>query len=221
MQIDRDKNQAGEVMPNHAEVTAAVKKLFDVRMSLVPYLYAALNEYHLHGTPLNRALVMDWPDDPKTATIDDQFMCGPSIMVAPMFNGQTHRSVYLPKGTWYDFWTDEKYEGGRTIDVSKPAEIGPVFVKGDTLLPLAAPTEHFSDDTCYDITVKVYGDHPVAASLFEDDGVSNDFLQGKQNRIDLTWGNGEGSETKTGTYTGPKRYKIDGWVQTGSKAGAK
>jgi alpha-D-xyloside xylohydrolase len=218
MQVDREKNNAGQVMADHAEVTAAVKKLFEVRMSLVPYLYSAFNEYHLHGTPPNRALVMDWPEDPNVAAIDDQFMCGPSIMVAPMFTGQTHRSVYLPKGTWYDFWTGEKYEGGRRIDIGKPAEIGPVFVKGDTLLPLAAPTERFADNTCYDITVRVYGDHPSAAALFEDDGVSNDFQQGKQNRIDLTWAEGKGSEVRTGSYAGPARYRIVGWDRVASKA---
>ncbi len=218
LQVDRAKNNAGEVMANHAEVTAATKKLFDLRMSLVPYLYAAFNEYHLHGTPPNRALVMDWPDDPKVATIDDQFMCGPSIMVAPLFPGQTHRTVYLPKGTWYDFWTKEKYDGGQTIDISKPPEIGPVFVKGDTLLPLAAPTEHFDDDICYDITVNVYGDHPAATTLFEDDGVSNDFEQGKQNRIDLSWSDGKGTAVKNGAYAGPKRFKIVGWTKARAKA---
>jgi alpha-D-xyloside xylohydrolase len=218
LQVDRDKNNAGEMMPNHAEVTAATKKLFDVRMSLVPYLYSAFNEYRLNGTPPNRALVMDWPDDPSVATIDDQFMCGPSIMVAPLFIGQTHRTVYLPKGTWYDFWTGEKYEGGKKIDISKPPEIGPVFVKGDTLLPLAAPTEHFDDNICYEITVKVYGDHPAATSLFEDDGVSNDFQQGKQNRIDLTWADGKGTAVRTGAYAGPPRYRIAGWTNVGAKA---
>jgi alpha-D-xyloside xylohydrolase len=217
MQVDRAKNNAGEIMPNHAEVTAAAKKLFDVRMSLVPYLYSAFNEYHLHGTPPNRALVMDWPDDPNAATIDDQFMCGPSIMVAPLFTGQTHRSVYLPRGTWYDFWTNEKYTGGKTIDIAKPPEIGPVFVKGDTLLPLAAPTERFDDHARYEITVRVYGNHPAATSLFEDDGVTNDFQNGKQNHIDLTWADGKGSQTTTGTYTGSSRYRIAGWVKVGEK----
>jgi alpha-D-xyloside xylohydrolase len=192
-------------------VTAATKKLFDVRMSLVPYLYAAFNEYRLNGTPPNRALVLDWPDDPNVATIDDQFMCGPSIMVAPMFKGQTERTVYLPKGTWYDFWTNEKYDGGQKIQIRKPPEIGPVFVKGDTLLPLAAPTEHFDDNICYEIAVKVYGDHPAATSLFEDDGVSNDFQLGKQNRIDLLWVDGKGTVTTTGNYAGPKRYQVVGW----------
>jgi alpha-D-xyloside xylohydrolase len=218
LQVDRDKNNAGEIMPNHAQVTAATKKLFDVRMSLVPYLYAAFNEYRLNGTPPNRALVLDWPKDPNVATIDDQFMCGPSILVAPMFKGQNERSVYLPKGTWYDFWTDEKYEGGQKIQIRKPPEIAPVFVKGDTLLPLAAPTEHFDEKICYDITVKIYGDHPTATSLYEDDGVSNDFQQGKQNRIELTWRDGEGTVASTGAYTGPKRYNIAAWTKAGAKA---
>ncbi len=212
MQVDKAKNNAGEVMDNHAQVTAAVRKLFDLRMSLVPYLYAAFNEYHLHGTPVNRALVLDWPDDPNVATIDDQFMCGPSIMVAPLFSGETSRWVYLPKGAWYDFWTGEKFEGGTKINVTKPAEIAPVFVKGDTLLPLAKPIEHFRADTCYEITVRVYGDSPAATRLFEDDGVTNDFLTGHQNQLELSWKGGKGLATSSGSYTGQSRYKIVGWT---------
>ena len=215
MQVDKAKNNAGEVMANHTEVTAAVRKLFGLRMSLVPYLYAAFNEYHLHGKPVNRALVLDWPEDPNVATLDDQFMCGPSIMVAPLFSGETSRTVYLPKGTWYDFWTGEKFEGGKTINVSKPTEIGPIFVKGDTLLPLAKPTEHFQADACYEITVQVYGDAPTSTRLFEDDGVTNDFLKGTQNQIELSWKAGKGNATSSGSYTGQSRYKIVGWKAIG------
>ncbi|MDE3066702.1 MAG: hypothetical protein KGJ60_04035 [Verrucomicrobiota bacterium] len=57
-------------------------------MRLVPYLYSAFNTYHRHGTPPIRALVLDWPHDPRVREIDDQFMFGPSLMVAPMFTGE-------------------------------------------------------------------------------------------------------------------------------------
>lgn len=155
-----------------------------------------------------RAIVVDYPDDKNTALIDDQFMCGPSLLVAPMFKGDTARAVYLPAGNWYDFWTGEKLAGGRTIGVTKPLDQIPVFVKGDTLLPLAKPVERFTNNLTYELTVRVYGENPESFVLFEDDGVTNNFAQGHQNQITLTWDGKEIKQQKTGKYSGTARYKI-------------
>ena len=89
------------------------------RMSFIPYLYSAFNEYHRTGKPLPiRALVLDWPKDPKVRQLDDQFMFGDSVLVAPIFAGETHRQVYLPAGEWHDFWTHAKIHGGTTIEAT-------------------------------------------------------------------------------------------------------
>jgi alpha-D-xyloside xylohydrolase len=209
-QLDMAKNNAGEVMPNHAAVTAVVKELFDLRTSLIPYLYSAFNDYHLRGIPPIRALVVDWPSDHETADIDDEFMAGSSLLVAPIFKGQTDRSVYLPAGTWYDFWTHEKIEGGQKVRVSKPLDQIPIYVKDNSLLPLATPIERIASDTCFDVTVNVFGKKPANFTLYEDDGVSYDFEKGAQNQIVLSW-NGQGSQAKTGGYKGPSRYRVVGW----------
>ena len=74
----------------------------------------------------------------QRAGVDDEYLFGASLLVAPLFTGQAKRSVYQPAGDWYDFWTHAKHAGGRAIEVAKPADQIPVFVKGDTLLPLAA-----------------------------------------------------------------------------------
>lgn len=210
-QINKAKNNKGELMAEREQATKTMRQLFELRMSLIPYLYSAFNEYRLRGTPPSRAMVMDWPDDPKTQKLDDQFMFGPSLLVAPLFTGQSKRSVYLPAGDWYDFWTHEKIAGGRSIEVAKPIEQIPVFVKGHTLLPLAKPVEHVANDTCFELTVLAFGTQPAAFPLFEDDGVSYDFEQGKQNQIKLTWDGQQGAEAKTGAYAGPARYKIAAW----------
>lgn len=214
IQVDRGKNNAGQIMPDHEAVTATTRKLLELRMSLIPYLYSAFNEYHLHGTPPIRAMVLDWPSDPKTALIDDQFMCGPSLLVAPMFKGESSRSVYLPAGDWYDFWTGEKIEGGKTISVAKPIDQIPVYVKSNSLLPVAKPVEHITTDTVFDVAVRVYGDAPEPFTLFDDDGISNDFASGKQNQIRLTWKDNGISQQKSGDYSGPTRYRIRGIAAT-------
>ena len=209
-QIDRDKNNHGEFMPGREEVTAGVRRLLELRMSLVPYLYSAFNDYHLNGTPPVRALVLDWPAESKVREIDDQYMFGPSLMVAPMFAGEKTRSVYLPKGDWYDFWTHAKYSGDQTITATNAQEQIPLFVKGGTLLPLARPVESIATNTCFDITVHGFGASPADFVLYEDDGVSSVFEAGTQNRIRLHGDQKSHSEERTGNYTG-KRYRIVDW----------
>lgn len=215
MQLKTDKSIAGEVMPEHETVTAVMKKLFELRMSFIPYLYSAFNDYYRRGVPPMRALVADWPSDPATYDIDDEFMVGPSLLVAPIFKGENQRSVYLPAGTWYDYWTHEKIEGGRRLDVAKPVDQIPLYVKDNSLLPLAAPVEQITPATCFDVTAQVFGAKPVPFTLYEDDGTTCDFEQGKQNQIVLKW-DGQGSEKKTGGYQGPARYKITDWKPVAS-----
>ncbi|MEI6074120.1 MAG: TIM-barrel domain-containing protein [Verrucomicrobiota bacterium] len=211
LQMNMEKSNAGELMPGHEEATALIKKLFELRMSLIPYLYSAFNDYRLTGTPPMRALVMDWPNDPMTYAVDDEFMVGPSMLVAPMFAGQGKRSVYLPAGTWYDFWSNERMQGGRKIEVSKPLERIPIYVKEDSIIPLAYPVQHITKTTVFDLTVKVYGLKPAPFVLFEDDGESNDYLSGKQSRVSLLWSGTSGQIERRGDYTGPARYTVSQW----------
>ncbi|MFI5385665.1 MAG: TIM-barrel domain-containing protein [Fimbriimonadales bacterium] len=216
LQLNADKSNAGVQMPEAAETTARVRKLFKLRMSLIPYLYSAFNEYHQTGLPVIRALVVDYPDDAQTAAIDDQFMFGPSILVAPMIEGQKSRSVYLPTGDWVDFFTGEKLAGGKKITATKSLDEMPLYVKANTLLPLAAPVNHVSSGTVFDLTVRVYGDHPSGFTLYEDDGETYDFENGAQNRLTLSWSNGTGSIKREGPFK-PVRYRIDHWEQVSGR----
>lgn len=211
LQIDKDKNNNGEWMPDHEQVTDEIRKLLQLRMSFVPYLYSAFNEYHLKGIPPIRALVLDWPNDPAVRQIDDQYMFGSSVMVAPMFLGQKTRSVYLPTGDWYDFWTHQKYAGGQTIQAANGPDQIPLYVKAGTLLPLAKPVEHIGTNTVFDLTAYAFGAHPADFTLYEDDGVSDAFASGGQNQVRLHWDNGVHSVERTGQYSGAARYQVVNW----------
>ena len=210
-QIDRDKSNQNQLMSSHEEVTAGIRKLLQLRMSFVPYLYSAFNEYHLTGKPPIRALVLDWPEDAKVRRIDDQYMFGDTVMVAPMFAGQHKRSVYLPAGDWYDFWTQNKYVGGQTIEATNGQKQIPLFVKGDSLLPLAEPVEQIGPETCFNITVHVYGVHPADFVLYEDDAISDAFKTGKQNQVRLHWDEKSHSVKRTGGYAQPIRIQVNNW----------
>jgi len=218
VQVDKDKNNAGIAMEDQEEATNAVRSLFQLRMSLIPYLYSAFMDYATTGTPPIRALVSDWPQQSDLHNVDDQFLFGPSLMVAPLLAGQTQRSVYLPQGTWHNFWTGETLEGGRSISaVTSPLDQVPMYVRDNSILPLAESVEHITQDTKFELTVRVYGTTPEPFVLYADDGISNDYLRGVQSEVTLTWKDGTGHVASVGGYTGPDRYKVKSWDLRGAK----
>jgi alpha-D-xyloside xylohydrolase len=212
LQIDRDKNNNGQFMADHDEITAGVRKLLQLRMSFVPYLYSAFMDYHSNGIPPIRALILDYPDDPETREIDDEFMFGPSVLVAPLFAGQKDRPVYLPKGDWYDFWTHQKFAGGRTIQATNDVRQIPLYVKSGALLPMAEPVEFIKTNTCFSLEVEAFGPGPAQYVLYEDDGETDAFKDGKQNRVCLQWNDDGHSLERTGEYKSV-RYRVSSWTR--------
>ncbi len=212
-QVDRGKNNDDQLMSatERQALTEGVRQVLQLRMSFIPYLYSAFNEYRISGQPPVRALVLDWPEDPKVRQIDDEFMFGDSVLVAPIFSGQKSRPVYLPAGDWYDFWTHRKIVGGVSIEATNGVKQIPLFVKGGTLLPLAKPVEYIKPDTCFEITVNLVGNQPADFILYEDDGITTAFSQGKQNQIKLHTDGTSHSAQVAGNYRGASRYKITDW----------
>lgn len=211
LQVDRYKNRAGEFLDNKEEIRDLCREWFELRMALIPYLYSSFAAYRQEGLPPFRALVMDYPDDPETYRIDDAYMMGDSMLVAPMTVGQTERKVYLPKGRWRCFWTGAAYEGGQTFTVRFGLDRIPVFVKDGTLLPLAKPLPCVTDDAVFELTVRVYGENPQDFVLYEDDGTTFGYREGEFNWVRLSWKeDGTGQAERTGGYAGVK-YRITGW----------
>ena len=138
LQIDIDKNNKDSLMANAAEVETDIKKLLNFRMSLIPYLYNAFADYRFKGIPPFRALVMDYPDDKNTFNISDEYLIGEGILAAPLTGEDMERKVYLPAGTWYDFNTNKKYEGGASYAIKNSTTDIPIFIKAGTILPLTS-----------------------------------------------------------------------------------
>jgi alpha-D-xyloside xylohydrolase len=186
-QVNRAANNAGRFADNWEQAEAQCRAVLELRMKFIPYLHAAFVRYHREGLPPFRAVIMDYPDDPQTQNLDDEYLMGDSVLVAPVIvapragggrggpaaapaSGDTQRSVYLPEGDWYDFWTGEKQAGQRRLTVTVPLDRIPIFVKAGAVLPLAQPTLHTDDPASWKLTALVYGDGSRPARIFEDDG---------------------------------------------------
>jgi len=207
-QFDAELNAQGIFLDNHEEVRDDMRYLFGLRMSFVPYLYTAYRKYETTGLTPFRALVMDYPDDEKTYDCDLQYLMGEDLMIAPLVAGETVRSVYFPKGTWYDFYTNKPIEGGQQIDIEADLKTIPIFVKEGTLLPFAAPVDCFKKDGALDISFRRFGSGTLSCTLFEDDGESYDYRAGAYNTVTAVWSDGTDKPeiTRKGNY--PARYRF-------------
>ena len=212
LQYDTEKNNKGILLKNAEEVEGQIRKLLNFRMSLVPYLYAAFAQYNQQGIPPFRALIMDYPNDRNVYNLSDEYMIGESLLAAPLVGDSPTRKVYLPKGNWYNFNTNEKYKGSKEYMVTFGLDEIPVFVKEGSILPLAKPVEYISPDTQFNITCFVYGKVKAETSLFEDDGITYNFENKLFNIVKLTYDSGKGSVKRTGSYK-KKMYLINEWKQ--------
>lgn len=120
------------------ETLAIYRKYVELRYSLLPYFYDLCRECELTGLPLIRPLVLHYENDINVRNLNDEFLAGEHLLVAPVIEqGAVKRMVYLPEGTWYDYWTHEEYQGSQYHIVDAPLDTCPIFVKAGTILPKA------------------------------------------------------------------------------------
>jgi alpha-glucosidase (family GH31 glycosyl hydrolase) len=163
-----------------AAIEDICRSFAELRYRLFPYNYSLAWEAHTEGTPLMRPLVLEYPDDPNVVDMSAQYLWGPSLLVAPVTRGgATHWPVYLPRGCWYDFWTHERFEGERWIEVTAPLERMPLFVRAGAIIPLA-PSKQYLDEPENDgpLSLLIYPEEDSSFALYEDDGTSWEYESG-------------------------------------------
>jgi len=215
-QYDGEKNKAHHLLPDSERPAVAerLRTIINQRYEFLPYLYASFHRYHREGLPPVRSLLLDFPQDQKLRTIDDAFLFGDSLLAAPFLGDSSSRRITLPKGLrWFELSANRWHDGGEIVEIhGKPGEM-PLFVKENSLLPIAEPVQHVDRDTVFKITVKAFGDHPEPFTLIEDDGESYGFEKGKFNRVVLQWhSQGGGKVERIGPFPG-RRYEITSWEQ--------
>lgn len=207
LQINIDKNNHDDFMPDAAQTEQTIKALLQQRTALIPYLYQAFAAYKLEGKPPFRALVMDYPQDEKTFGVADEYLIGEQLLAAPFYDKQNFRMVYLPAGKWYNMITNELMEGGKSYRIQFNAGKLPLFVKSGTILPLAEGLENTNQQTIH-LNCFVYGEAKRPAVLFEDDGQTYNYEKGVFNTLTLTATKKQIKTNRKGNYQ-VKRYIVD------------
>ena len=131
------------------------RRYAQLRYRLLPYLYAAARRAP-QGVPLARPLVYDHPVDRTTWHIDDEYLLGPDLLVAPMFEPRGRRDIYLPVGGWYDFWTDQRFAGQRWITYDAELETLPLFVRAGAVIPMGPELQHANERAWDPLSFDVY-----------------------------------------------------------------
>lgn len=176
-----------EVWSYGEEAERILVKYLRLRYRLMPYIYSLAYQVTQTGAPFMRALWMDFSDEKSTVT-EDEFMFGPSLLVAPVVEqGAVSRKVYLPGGTkWFNFWTNEKLDGGQTITVDAPIDVLPLFVKEGSVLPLGEVRQNSKEEQ-KEIEIRVYSGSQASFCLYSDDGKSYAYEKGEYSLVQIRW----------------------------------
>jgi alpha-glucosidase (family GH31 glycosyl hydrolase) len=147
-----------------SEVEGICRQYAELRYRLLPYTYTLAWQAHTLGLPLMRPLVMNYPDDPRVWGLGHQFLWGDDLLLAPVTReGARAWPVYLPAGTWFDFWTGARHEGPGGITVEAPLDRLPLFVRAGAIVPLGPVLQHTAERPLDDVTLLI---HPDGASRF-------------------------------------------------------
>jgi len=223
---------------NNQAIEPIARKYDELRYQLMPYTYTLAWEARTTGMPLMRAMWLHYPYDAQCRKTGDQYLWGRDLLIAPVFQkGATTREVYLPKGDWYDWWNNKKESGSKTVTREVDLSIMPIYVRAGAIIPFD-PIRQFTGQSVNEpTTLKIYRGANGQFTLYEDDGISQDYLKGKACWTNITWNEKEkvlsitpgapngfknedrsrsfklqlipGNETKTVTYSGkPVKVKF-------------
>lgn len=164
------------------------RKYLELRYRLMPYLYSAVRTTCETGLPIVRALWLHYPDDPAAVERGDEYLYGRDLLVAPVVEkGAAHRTLYLPHGDWYDFWTNERQPGGREITRDVDLATMPLYVRAGAIVPTGPVRQYTAEPVDEPLTITVYSGADGSAFLYQDDGETFDFHNGAYTRVEMLW----------------------------------
>ena len=202
------------------------KRTIELRYKLLPYVYNEMYKASTTGIPPMRPLAFEYPEDLSNSTNSTEFMFGDDLLVAPvLWSGDRTRSLRLPQGQWYDYWTAKRLEGGSAVTVDAPLDRIPIFVKAGSIIP-SQQVLQYSDQAPIDpLTLSVYVGQSGREEFYEDDGLSYEYQKGAfaKRTFQLSYVNGSVvlsiGEVK-GTYRFPDRSLVARFIGWGKRPAA-
>jgi alpha-D-xyloside xylohydrolase len=186
---------------NWDEPTRDILLTYDrLRYRLLPYIYSLAGMVTQENYTPMRSLAFDFREDSNVYRIQDQYMFGPAFMVSPVTEplytgadadrkGKT-RTLYLPRATWYNFWTGEQSAGGRSLAVPAPIGILPLYVKAGSIIPMGEEMEYATQKPASSIELRIYPGANGQFTLYEDENNNYDYEKGAYCLIKFRWTDG-------------------------------
>lgn len=171
-----------------AQVEVICRKYLELRYRMLPYIYSTAEQAHRTGLPMMRALWMAYPGDKRALLRDDEYLWGDAFLVAPVLESAARqRKVYLPAGEWWDFWTGEVIDGGR--EVVRDVDLGtiPLYVKAGSVIPMGPVKQWTEEAVDAPLTLRVYSGADGNFAVYDDDGESFRYREGKFSRLLCEW----------------------------------
>jgi alpha-D-xyloside xylohydrolase len=180
-----------------ADTKAILLKFDNLRYRLMPYIYSLSWKVNNEGYTIMRALAFDFRTDENIKNIPDQYMFGPAFLVNPiteqLYSAATakakSRKVYLPKTSWYDFWTGKSLNGGQTIDAPAPMDILPLYVKAGSIVPMGPFLQYATEKAADPIELRIYPGADGQFTIYEDENDNYNYEKGKYATIAFSWDN--------------------------------
>ncbi len=178
----------------------AILDSIQLRYRLLPFIYSQAGLVHLHGASFIRPLAFAFPGDPRTHDLKTQTLFGDAMMVSPVLEPMYYgvksapidrvprrREVYLPKGSWIDFWTGQRHAGGRTIMVDAPLSRMPIHVRAGSVIPMGPSIQYSSEVVDAPIELRVYPGADGKFTYYEDAGDGWGYERGEYALTHMRW----------------------------------
>lgn len=151
-----------------------------LRYRLMPYMYTLFYKAHTLGLPIIRPLILEYQEDKRCETLDDEFLFGNQLLVVPITKKRIKKQkVYLPAGKWIDYWTKKEYQGPKEIEVQITIENIPIFVKGGSIIPMQPDMQYIGEKPINPLILDVYPSGFSEYTLYEDDGDTLNYQKGE------------------------------------------
>jgi alpha-glucosidase (family GH31 glycosyl hydrolase) len=173
---------------NNPAIEPVARKYAELRYQLLPYTYTLAREARDSGLPLMRALWLHYPDDPKARSVATEYLWGRDLLIAPVFTqGAATRDTYLPAGDWYDWWTNARITGGRTVSREVDLATMPIYARAGAIIPFDPVRQYTAEPVTEPTTLRVFPGANGQFTLYDDDGISQAYLNGRGSWIRITW----------------------------------